>query len=113
MPPTEAALRDSGAAFTSLRNGFYAQTAAFLVRNALETGELTAPQDGPIDYTTIPDLAEATAIVLADEGLDEHHPHPHRRRGRRHGRARRDRLGTGGPPDPPGRRARTTSIAPA
>ncbi len=68
---TEAALRESGVAYTSLRNGFYAQTAAFLVRNALETGELRAPQDGPIDYTTIPDLAEATAIALADEGLDD------------------------------------------
>ena len=68
---TEAALRDAGVAYTSLRNGFYAQTAAFLVRNALETGELRAPQDGPIDYTTTADLAEATAIVLADEGFDD------------------------------------------
>ena len=68
---TEVALLDSGVPFTSLRNGFYAQTAAFLVGAALGTGELRAPQDGPIDYTAIPDLAEATAIALADEGLDE------------------------------------------
>jgi NAD(P)H dehydrogenase (quinone) len=68
---TEVALRDSGVPFTSLRNGFYAQTAAFLVGAALGTGELRAPQDGPIDYTAIPDLAEATAIALADEGLDD------------------------------------------
>ncbi len=68
---TEVALRDAGVAYTSLRNGFYAQTAAFLVRAALETGELRAPRDGPIDYTAIPDLAEATAIALADEGLDD------------------------------------------
>ena len=68
---TEAALRDAGVAYTSLRNGFYAQTAAFLVRAALETGELRAPQDGPIDYTTIPDLAEAAAIALIDESLDD------------------------------------------
>lgn len=68
---TELALRDSGVPFTSLRNGFYAQTAAFLVGGALGTGELRAPQDGPIDYTAIPNLAEATAIALADEGLDD------------------------------------------
>lgn len=68
---TELALRDSGVPFTSLRNGFYAQTAAFLVGNAIGTGELRAPQDGPIDYTAIPDLAEATAIALADEGFDD------------------------------------------
>ena len=68
---TEVALRDSGVPFTSLRNGFYAQTAAFLIGAALGTGELRVPQDGPIDYTAIPDLAEATAIALADEALDE------------------------------------------
>ena len=68
---TELALRDSGVPFTSLRNGFYAQTAAFLIGAALGTGELRVPQDGPIDYTAIPDLAEATAIALADESLDE------------------------------------------
>jgi len=68
---TEVALRDSGVPFTSLRNGFYAQTAAFLIGAALGTGELRAPQDGPIDYTAVPDLAEATAIALADEGLDD------------------------------------------
>jgi len=68
---TEVALREAGVPFTSLRNGFYAQTATFIVGNALRTGELRAPQDGPIDYTTIPDLAEATAIALTDEGLDD------------------------------------------
>jgi len=68
---TELALRDSGVPFTSLRNGFYAQTAAFLVGTALGTGELRVPQDGPIDYTAVPDLAEATAIARADEGLDD------------------------------------------
>jgi len=68
---TEVALQDSGVPFTSLRNGFYAQTAAFLVGSALVSGELRAPEDGPVDYTAIPDLAEATAIALADEGLDD------------------------------------------
>lgn len=67
---TEAALRDSGVAFTSLRNGFYASSAAFLLGDAPKTGELVAPEDGPIDWTTHGDLAEATAAVLTDEGLD-------------------------------------------
>lgn len=68
---TEAALRESGVAYTSFRNGFYAQTAAFLLRGALETGELRAPQDGPIDYTTVPDLAGAMAAALTDENPGE------------------------------------------
>ncbi|WP_019586637.1 SDR family oxidoreductase [Deinococcus apachensis] len=65
---TEVALRDSGLAYTSLRNGYYAQTAVMLVQGALRTGELRAPQDGPINYTAHPDLAEATAIALTDGG---------------------------------------------
>jgi uncharacterized protein YbjT (DUF2867 family) len=68
---TEVALRESGVACTSFRNGFYAQTAAFLLRSALETGELRAPQDGPINYTTIPDLAEAMAVALTDADLED------------------------------------------
>lgn len=65
---TEAALRDSGMAYTSLRNGFYATTAAMQMTQALETGELVAPEDGSVDWTTHADLAEATAALLADEG---------------------------------------------
>ncbi|MEU7837292.1 NAD(P)H-binding protein [Nonomuraea sp. NPDC049129] len=65
---TEAALRESGVAWTSLRNGFYATTTLMLLRDALRTGELAAPQDGPVSWTAHADLAEAAAIVLADEG---------------------------------------------
>jgi NAD(P)H dehydrogenase (quinone) len=65
---TENALRDSGVAFTSLRNGFYAATTVMLLRGALRTGELAAPQDGPISWTAHADLAEAAAIALTDEG---------------------------------------------
>jgi len=39
---TEALLRDSGILFTSLRNGFYVNTARMLVGEALRTGTLTA-----------------------------------------------------------------------
>lgn len=67
---SEAALRDSGVAFTALRNGFYAATAAMLLGDAVETGELAAPEDGPVAWTAHADLAEAAAIALTEEGLD-------------------------------------------
>jgi NAD(P)H dehydrogenase (quinone) len=63
---TEAALRDSGVAWTSLRNGFYATSALMLLGTALRTGELAVPQDGPVSWTAHADLAEATARMLAD-----------------------------------------------
>lgn len=65
---TERYMSDSGMAFTSLRNGFYANTVPRLVGNALETGELVAPADGPVSWTTHADLAEAAAIALTQEG---------------------------------------------
>ena len=65
---TERYLAKTGAPFTSLRNGFYASTVMALFGQALETGELVAPADGPISWTAHTDLAEAAAIVLADEG---------------------------------------------
>jgi NAD(P)H dehydrogenase (quinone) len=69
---TETLLRDSGVAFTALRNGFYAATVDLLLgpSGALATGELAVPEDGPVAWTTHADLAEATAIALAEGGLD-------------------------------------------
>ncbi|MDQ3721754.1 MAG: NAD(P)H-binding protein [Actinomycetota bacterium] len=67
---TEGMLRDSGLEFTALRNGFYAASAAMLLRGALETGELAAPEDGPVAWTAHADLADAAAIALADGRLD-------------------------------------------
>jgi NAD(P)H dehydrogenase (quinone) len=68
---TEALLADSGLAFTALRNGFYASSGRMLLGEALETGELAAPADGPVSWTAHDDLAEAAAIVLTDEGRFE------------------------------------------
>jgi NAD(P)H dehydrogenase (quinone) len=65
---TEAVLQASGVAFTSLRNGFYAANGLMLMGQALQTGQLIAPEDGPVSWTAHADLAEAAAIVLADEG---------------------------------------------
>jgi NAD(P)H dehydrogenase (quinone) len=68
---TEDYLSQSGTPFTALRNGFYASTVPRLVGAALETGELLAPVDGPVSWTNHADLAEAAAIILADEGRFE------------------------------------------
>jgi NAD(P)H dehydrogenase (quinone) len=65
---TEAVLQASGVAFTSLRNGFYATNGLMLMGQALQTGKLIAPEDGPVSWTAHADLAEAAAIALADEG---------------------------------------------
>ncbi len=66
---TERALRESGVAFTSLRNGYYASSAAALLGNAIETGEAIAPEDGPVDWTAHADLARVAAITLTKGGL--------------------------------------------
>jgi NAD(P)H dehydrogenase (quinone) len=65
---TEAYLAETGTPFTSLRNGYYATTVPFLLGQALTTGEIVAPADGPVSWTTPADLAEAAAIILADPG---------------------------------------------
>ncbi|MBB4911021.1 NAD(P)H-binding protein [Actinophytocola algeriensis] len=65
---TEHYLAKTGAPFTSLRNGFYTSTITAMFGQALETGELVAPADGPISWTAHADLAEAAAIAIADEG---------------------------------------------
>lgn len=65
---TESYLAETGMPYTSLRNGYYASTIPLMLGQALETGELVAPADGPTSWTTHADLAEATAIILADEG---------------------------------------------
>ncbi|MDN8587316.1 NAD(P)-dependent oxidoreductase [Chryseobacterium mucoviscidosis] len=64
---TEELLKSSGMAFTSLRNGFYAASAIMWMGDALKTGELIAPEDGPVAWTTHSDLAEATAVILTEQ----------------------------------------------
>ena len=65
---TEGHLAETGTPFTSLRNGFYATTVPFILGQALTTGEIVAPADGPVSWTTPSDLAEAAAVILADPG---------------------------------------------
>jgi len=68
---TEEMLRESGLAWTALRNGFYASSGMMFIGDALKTGALEVPADGKVSWTTHADLAEAAAIILADEGRYE------------------------------------------
>lgn len=66
---TEAHLAALGVPFTALRNGFYADSLRFFLGDALETGLLVAPEDGPVSWTAHADLAEVAALALTDEGV--------------------------------------------
>jgi uncharacterized protein YbjT (DUF2867 family) len=66
---TENYLATVAVPFTALRNGFYAATVPRLLGRVLDTGELVAPADGPVSWTTHADLAEAAATILDKEGL--------------------------------------------
>ncbi|MFC9709427.1 SDR family oxidoreductase [Paenibacillus sp. NPDC056933] len=72
---TEEMLKSSGMAFTSLRNGFYASSSIMWMGDALKTGELIAPEDGPVAWTSHSDLAEATAVILTEQRYDGITPH--------------------------------------
>lgn len=65
---TEEMLRESGMAWTSLRNGFYAASGIAMMGDAFEKGVFAAPADGRVCWTTHADLAEAAAAILAKEG---------------------------------------------
>ena len=64
----EEALRSSGVPFTSLRHGFYAASALQFLGSATESGRVALPADGPVSWTAHADLAEAAAVILAEEG---------------------------------------------
>lgn len=65
---TEALLAGSGVAWTSLRNGFYTHSLAWLAGPWHETGVITVPADGPVSWTAREDAAEAAAVILASDG---------------------------------------------
>jgi uncharacterized protein YbjT (DUF2867 family) len=65
---TEQLLAGSGIAWTSLRNGFYAHSLAWLMGPWRETGVIMVPADGPVSWTAREDSAEAAAVVLAAGG---------------------------------------------
>jgi NAD(P)H dehydrogenase (quinone) len=65
---TETMLSGSGLAWTALRNGFYGASGIAMMGDALKTGLLETAQDGKFSWAAHEDLAEAAAIILADEG---------------------------------------------
>ncbi|MDF5723545.1 MAG: NAD(P)H-binding protein [Rhizonema sp. PD37] len=65
---TEAILAGTGVPFTSMRHGFYAESAMHMIGHGLEAGEIRMPEDGPVSWTARADLAEADAVLLANEG---------------------------------------------
>jgi len=66
---TESHLVEKGVRFAALRHGFYASTLEIYVPDALKTGELRLPEDGPVSWTAHDDLAEADAIALTSPGV--------------------------------------------
>lgn len=66
---TEAALRDSGLAYTLLRNGWYTENYINNIRAAAAQGALVGSAgQGRIASATRADYAEAAAVVLATDG---------------------------------------------
>ncbi|MFC6884746.1 MULTISPECIES: NAD(P)H-binding protein [Actinomadura] len=63
---TEAALAESGVAWTALRNGAYG-TLDQVLGPWQRTGEIVRPEDGPAPYTDRADVAEAIAVILAGD----------------------------------------------
>lgn len=73
---TEQMLRDSGIAWTALRNGFYAESALPLLGDLTETDALELPESGKVSWTTHADLADAAASILIAEGRFDGPTHP-------------------------------------
>ncbi|GLY07833.1 NmrA family NAD(P)-binding protein [Actinoplanes sp. NBRC 101535] len=65
---TERLLAESGLPWTSLRNGFYLHSLAWLAGPWRETGVISVPGDGPVSWTSRDDAAAAAAQILASNG---------------------------------------------
>jgi uncharacterized protein YbjT (DUF2867 family) len=65
---TEQLLADSGLPWTSLRNGFYLHSIAWLMGPWRETGVVQVPADGPVSWTSRDDAADAAARILLADG---------------------------------------------
>jgi NAD(P)H dehydrogenase (quinone) len=68
---TEELLAQSGIAWTSLRNGFYAHSLTWFLGRWRESGVITVPTDGPVSWTAREDAAEAAAIILTSAGAHD------------------------------------------
>ena len=61
---TEELLAGSGIPWTSLRNGFYAHSLAWVLGPWRETGRISVPAEGPVSWTAREDAGEAAAVIL-------------------------------------------------
>lgn len=68
---TEQILAESGIAWTSLRNGFYAHSLTWVLGPWQETGVIVIPADGAVSWTAREDAAEAAAHILLSNGAYE------------------------------------------
>jgi uncharacterized protein YbjT (DUF2867 family) len=68
---TEEHLAATGIPYLALRNGFYSSTLDVHLPEALATGRLIAPEDGPVSWTGHDDLATAAVALLTsgDSGV--------------------------------------------
>ncbi|WP_346915529.1 NAD(P)H-binding protein [uncultured Roseibium sp.] len=64
---TENMLAESNLRWTALRHGFYAASALSMNARAFRTGEMIAPEDGKVTWTTHDDLAAVDAALLAGD----------------------------------------------
>ncbi len=64
---TEAHLESLPIPYAALHHGFYASTLEFYLPEAVATGRLSLPEDGPVSWTSHADLAEAAAVELTRE----------------------------------------------
>ncbi|KQQ21948.1 NAD(P)-dependent oxidoreductase [Rathayibacter sp. Leaf299] len=64
---TERLLAESGLAWTSLRNGFYAHSLGLFLGPWQETGVIEVPSDGRVSWTAREDESEAAARLLLSE----------------------------------------------
>ncbi|MFB9948784.1 NAD(P)H-binding protein [Rhizobium puerariae] len=68
---TELMLRESGLAWTALRDGFYAGSIVAMVREGIRGGRIMFPEDGKVSWTAHADLADAAAAILMQPGRFE------------------------------------------
>lgn len=62
---TEQILAETGIPWTSLRNGFYLHSLAWLLGPWQQTGRISVPAEGPVSWTERRDAGEAAAVILA------------------------------------------------
>lgn len=71
---TEQLLEESGIPFTSIRNGFYAESGSQFFFEGIHDGVLYVPENAPVNWTTHEDLAEGMVQILIADDFTEKYP---------------------------------------